>query len=46
MSREEGIENETLEIADLEYDVGGVCSAEPADSRVNVDAWVIMVVPK
>jgi hypothetical protein len=47
MSSEQILENETLEIADLEYDVGGVSSEEPADSRASYEGFLVtMVVPK
>ena len=47
MSSEQIVENETLEIADLEYDVGGVCAVEPTDARQTLEGfWVTMVVPK
>ena len=47
MSSEQIIENDTLEIADLEYDVGGMSAEEPADSRASAEGWiVVMVTPK
>lgn len=47
MSSEQILENETLEIADLEYEVGGMSAEEPADSRASFEGMVvIMVVPK
>jgi len=46
-SSEQIIENDTLEIADLEYDVGGMSAAEPADSRASFEGVaVILVSPK
>ena len=45
MSREENID--TLEIADLEYDVGGMGAEEPAEARVSIEGFiVVMVTPK
>ena len=47
MGREEAIEADTLEIADLEYDVGGVSAVEPAEGRTSMEGFVVvMVVPK
>ena len=47
MSSEQIVENETLEIADLEYDVGGMSTDEPAEARVMNEGWIVtMVVPK
>ncbi|MGH8222057.1 MAG: hypothetical protein ACREQZ_03700 [Woeseiaceae bacterium] len=44
MSSEETID--TLEIADLEYDIGGVCSVEPAEARITSEGvFVVMVLP-
>jgi hypothetical protein len=39
MSNEETID--TLDIADLEQDIGGVCAVEPAESRVTVEGFII-----
>jgi hypothetical protein len=47
MSREEKAEVETLEIADLEYDVGGMGAEEPAESRVAHEGIIVVcVIPK
>ena len=32
---------ETLEIAELEYDVGGAGTVEPSDTQVNQAAYII-----
>ena len=39
MSSEETID--TLDIADLEQDIGGVCAVEPAESRVTNEGWIV-----
>lgn len=39
------IELDTLEIADLEYDVGGTSSLEPGDAEASNEATVIWFVP-
>jgi len=39
MSMEETID--TLEIVDLEQDIGGVCAVEPAESSVTVEGWIV-----
>jgi hypothetical protein len=39
MSTEETID--TLEIADLEQDIGGMCAVEPAESRVTVEGFIV-----
>jgi hypothetical protein len=47
MSREERLESDTLEIAELEYDVGGMGSEEPAESQVSMEGFlVVCVIPK
>lgn len=43
MNREESIQVDTLEIADLEYDVGGMGAEEPAESR-NLPGYIIVMV--
>jgi hypothetical protein len=40
MSNEETID--TLEIADLEYDVGGMGAVEPDDSRLSAEGFVVV----
>lgn len=35
------VENDTFEICDLEYDVGGVGAEEASDSQVNHAAFVV-----
>jgi hypothetical protein len=46
MIAEDTIELDTLEIADLEYDVGGMGAVEPAEGRQgNNDFVVVMVYP-
>lgn len=46
-SMEQTMEVETLEIADLEYDVGGMGAVEAADSNVSNEGFiVVMVVPR
>jgi hypothetical protein len=46
MNAEDTIELDTLEIADLEYDVGGMGAVEPAEGRQgNSDFVVVMVYP-
>jgi len=39
MSSEETID--TLDIADLEQDIGGMCAVEPAESRVTVEGFIV-----
>lgn len=47
MNREESIQVDTLEIADLEYDVGGMGAEEPAESRASIEGFaVVLVVPR
>lgn len=47
MGREESIQNDCFEIADLEYDVGGMGAEEPAEVRGSMDGYVVvMVMPK
>ena len=44
MSNEEIVE--TLDIADLEQDIGGMCAVEPAESSISIEGWIVtMVVP-
>lgn len=46
MSNVETIEIETLEIADLEYEVGGMGALEPSDGRLTHEGViVVMVIP-
>jgi hypothetical protein len=33
---------DTLEIADLEYEVGGMGSAEPDDSRLSAEGFIVV----
>jgi hypothetical protein len=42
MSSEETID--TLDIADLEQDIGGMCAVEPAESRVMNEGWVVVMI--
>lgn len=44
MSTENTIEIDTLEIADLEYEVGGVSSVEPADARMSHRDSIVIVI--
>lgn len=44
MSNEQTIEVETLEIADLEYDVGGMGSVEPCDGRLTMEGVVVVMI--
>ena len=47
MGREERLDSETLEIAELEYDVGGMGAEEPAETRVSMEGFVVVcVIPK
>lgn len=47
MSKEDRNEVETLEIAELEYDVGGMGAEEPAESRVAHEGFIVVcVIPK
>lgn len=47
MVREESIENDALEVADLEYEVGGMGAEEPANSSYSMEGFVfICVMPK
>jgi len=39
MSSEETID--TLDIADLEQDIGGMCAVEPAESRVMSEGYIV-----
>lgn len=35
-----------LEIADLEQDIGGMCSVEPAEASISVEGYIVtMIVP-
>jgi len=44
MSNDETID--TLDIADLEQDIGGMCAVEPAETRISAEGyWVVMVAP-
>ena len=44
MSNEETFE--TLEIADLEQDIGGMCAVEAAETRVSSEGFIVtMIVP-
>lgn len=44
MSSEQTID--TLEIADLEQDIGGMCAVEPAESSISSEGYlVVMVLP-
>jgi hypothetical protein len=44
MSSEQTID--TLEIADLEQDIGGMCAIEPAESSISSEGYlVVMVLP-
>jgi hypothetical protein len=45
MSSEQNIEIETLEIADLEYEVGGTNAVEAADSHLSHRDNVIIMMP-
>ena len=40
MANEDTID--TLEIADLEYDVGGMGAVEPDDSRLSAEGFVVV----
>ena len=44
MVMDDSNENTTLEIADLEYEVGGMGAVERGDSRVTNDAIVVWYV--
>jgi hypothetical protein len=44
MSTEQTIEIDTLEIADLEYEVGGVSAIEASDARMSHRDSVIVVI--
>jgi len=41
VSNEETIEIETLEIADLEYEVGGMGALEPSDGRLTHEGFIV-----
>lgn len=46
VSNDEIIEIDTLEIADLEYEVGGMGALEPSDGRLTHEGiFVVMVSP-
>lgn len=37
---------DTLDIADLEQDIGGMCAVEPAESSISSEGYlVVMVLP-
>ena len=37
---------DTLEIADLEQDIGGMCSVEPAEASISAEGFIVtMIVP-
>lgn len=42
MNNEQTIEIETLEIADLEYEVGGMGAVEPSDGRQTIEGFVVV----
>jgi hypothetical protein len=44
MSSQETIEVDTLDIADLEYEVGGMCAIEPADARTSHKDSIVIVI--
>jgi len=44
MSSEETIEIETLEVAGLEYEVGGMGADEPADARPSHRNSIVIVI--
>ena len=44
MSSDQTIEIETLEIADLEYEVGGMGAVEPADARMSHKDSIVIVI--
>ena len=44
MSTEGTIEVDTLEIADLEYEVGGVSAVEPSDARMSHRDSIVIVI--
>lgn len=41
MSNEQTIEVEALEIADLEYEVGGMGALEPSDGRLSHEGFIV-----
>ena len=45
MSNQETIEVETLEIADLEYEVGGMGALEPSDAQMSHEGFIVCVPP-
>jgi hypothetical protein len=44
MSNEHTIEIDTLEIADLEYEVGGMGALEPSDGRLTIEGVVVVMI--
>jgi hypothetical protein len=44
MNSEQHVEIDTLEIADLEYEVGGMSAIEPADARMSHRDSVVIVI--
>lgn len=37
---------DTLEIADLEQDIGGMCAVEPAETSISAEGFIVtMIVP-
>ena len=42
MSTEETID--TLDIVDLEQDIGGMCAVEPAESRITGEGFVVVLI--
>lgn len=42
MSNEQTIEIEALEIADLEYEVGGMGAVEPSDGRLTIEGFIVV----
>lgn len=44
MSNEQTIELETLDIAGLEYEVGGMGAVEPSDARMSHKDSIIVVI--
>lgn len=45
MNREDSIQNDAFEIADLEYDVGGMGAEETAEMRDPIGYIGIMIAP-
>ena len=44
MNAEQSIEVETLEIADLEYEVGGMGAEEPTDARASHRNSIVVLI--